>query len=178
MRVIQLLILVLMIVGVRAPAADQPNVIIVLADDLGYDVFGCNGNAYAQTPHIDQLARHGLVFDRLYGTVSQCAPIRAELYTGLFPHHNGVRANLVKKGNPETKSIVDYLAPLGYRVGLTGKLHFTLGSPFELIAGLPSEAGSSDDSFSLTGVQEFIAEAQAGQQAFPYPTDDDRALNR
>ena len=77
-------------ISLTASAQKQPNIIIYMADDIGYDPFGCTGNEYAQTPHIDKLAEEGMVFDRLYGTVSQCTPIRQELFSGLYPHNNGL----------------------------------------------------------------------------------------
>ena len=75
----------------------DPSIHILIGDDVGYDAFGCTGNQFAKTPEVDRLANESLVFDRFYGTVSQCAPIRAELYTGLFPVHNGTLANAQKE---------------------------------------------------------------------------------
>lgn|GEM_PF-2868387 len=104
-----------------------PNFIVVIGDDVGGDAFGCTGTASARTPNIDQLATTSCQMDRFYCSVSQCAPCRAELYTGLLPKHNGVLANAKKEPRPGVKNVIDRLAPLGYRVGLTGKPHFGLG---------------------------------------------------
>lgn len=144
----------------------KPNFLIIIGDDVGYDAFGCTGADHARTPHIDQLAREGLVFDRFYGTVSQCAPIRAELYTGLFPVNNGKLANarqLQKKG---VKSIVDHLEPLGYDVGITGKLHFSKGKPFKKFDGFPAGANSSIAEYDVEGLRGFIQEAQNAGRSF------------
>ena len=101
-------------------AEAKPNFLILLGDDVGYEAFGCTGNMFAKTPNVDQLAREGLVFDRFYTTVSQCCPARAELYTGLFPHNNGVFTNAdLKRKHSRVKSMADFLVPLGYRVGLS-----------------------------------------------------------
>jgi arylsulfatase A-like enzyme len=59
-------LLPLAIAGNAYAATDKPNVIILLGDDVGYEAFGCTGNTYAKTPHIDELASEGLVFDRFY----------------------------------------------------------------------------------------------------------------
>ena len=71
----------------------KPNFIIVIGDDVGWDAFGCTGMKEARTPAIDQLARESTMMSRFYCSVSQCAPLRAELYTGLLPKNNGVLAN-------------------------------------------------------------------------------------
>lgn len=93
-------------------AREQPNFVIVLADDVGWDAFGCTGAPHARTPHIDELARKSVVMDRLYTSVSQCAPLRAEFYTGLFPMHNGVRANSRKEERSGILNIADHLRPM------------------------------------------------------------------
>ncbi|MFT5127186.1 MAG: N-sulfoglucosamine sulfohydrolase [Rhodothermales bacterium] len=144
----------------------KPNVLIIIGDDVGYDAFGCTGNTFAKTPEVDRLAGESLVFDRFYGTVSQCAPIRAELYTGLFPVNNGVLSNGTRIKVDGVKSVVDHLEPLGYRVGLTGKLHFSKGTRFRTVQGFPSGANSSIDAYSLDGVRSFITETHAAEQAF------------
>ena len=106
--------------GTSFAEAEKPNFLIILGDDVGYDAFGCTGFKEARTPNIDQLATEGLIFDRFYGTVSQCGPIRAELYTGLFPINNGKLSNAHSIPVKGIKSIVDHLEPLGYQVGLSG----------------------------------------------------------
>ena len=99
---------------------------------------------------------------------SQCAPLRAELYTGLYPYHNGVLANAKSVGRPDVKNVSDHLVPLGYRVGHTGKLHFGRGKiKFEKIDGFPSGANASKLSkYSLDGVKEFIKSSQAENKPF------------
>jgi uncharacterized sulfatase len=147
-------------------AAGKPNVLIIIGDDVGYDAFGCTGAQFARTPAIDRLARESLVFDRFYGTVSQCAPIRAELFTGLLPINNGTLANAKKIQRPGVKSIVDHLAPLGYDVGLTGKGHFNKGSRFTPIEGFPAGANSSIAEFKTDGLRDFIKKAQGNGRSF------------
>ncbi|MCP4858153.1 MAG: sulfatase-like hydrolase/transferase [Fuerstiella sp.] len=153
-------------VPAHAAPAEKPNVLIIIGDDVGYDAFGSTGSKFARTPAIDQLAEESLVFDRFYSTVSQCAPCRAELYTGLLPINNGTLANARKIARPGVKSIVDHLAPFGYNVGLTGKGHFNKGSKFTSIKGFPAGANSSIVEFKTDGLRDFIRKAQGAGRSF------------
>lgn len=144
-----------------------PNFIVVIGDDVGWDAFGCTGTASARTPNIDKLAKTSCQMNRFYCSVSQCAPCRAELYTGLLPKHNGVLANAKKEPRPGVKNVIDRLGPLGYRVGLTGKLHFGLGkAKFDKIDGFSSNGNGSGQTHSLDGVRDYIKKAQAAEQSF------------
>jgi len=144
-----------------------PNFIVVIGDDVGWDAFGCTGTTAARTPNIDKLAKQSCQMNRFYCSVSQCAPCRAELYTGLFPKHNGVRANAIKEPRPDVLNIIDRLGPLGYRVGLTGKLHFGLGNAsFDKIDGFSSNGNGSGQTHSLDGVRGYIKKAQAAEKSF------------
>lgn len=121
-----------------SPAADAksrtPNIILFLSDDHSLFDTGCYGNDLAPTPHIDQLASEGMRYDRAFTSTAMCAPARSMLYTGLYPHRNGCHMNhgATKEG---TRSIPQYLKPLGYRVVLAGKKHIRPRSvyPFEYI---------------------------------------------
>ncbi len=146
--------------------SEQPNFLIIIGDDVGYDAFGCTGSEFARTPNVDKLASEGLVFDRFYGTVSQCAPIRAELYTGLFPVNNGKLANAKGLKKEGVISLADHLAPLGYHFGISGKTHFNLGKNSRKIQGFPAGANSSVAEYSTDGLKAFIEEAQSADRAF------------
>lgn len=161
------LLLSLLCLTNEVQSADQPNFVIVLADDVGFDAFGCAGSKTARTPNIDRLAESSCYMTRFYCAVSQCAPLRAELYTGLYPSHNGVLANARNVARPDVKNVVDHLGPLGYRVGLTGKLHFSRGKDrFERIEGFPTGCNSSIASYHLDGVKTFIQSSLAEQSPF------------
>ena len=167
LRILTALLSVFAIAAVSQCAETRPNFVIIVADDVSWDCFGCTGSKHARTPHLDKLASQGLRFNNMYVAVSQCAPARAELYTGLYPHHNGVLANGVKRKIPGVKNVVDYLTTLGYRVGLTGKLHFKLGaSQFAKIEGFPAGSNSSAAEYSLDGVRGFITKARAEKAPF------------
>ncbi|MBF0198148.1 MAG: sulfatase-like hydrolase/transferase [Planctomycetes bacterium] len=144
----------------------KPNFIIYMGDDLGYESFGCAGNDFAKTPHIDKLASDGVVFDRLYGTVSQCSPIRQELFTGLYPHNNGILANAVKNLKPGLKDIGDYLAPLGYALSVSGKVGCKIGKNFKKIKGVQGGANSFEDQFDLSNIKAFIQESKQTEKPF------------
>lgn len=144
----------------------KPNFLIIIGDDVGYDAFGCTGAEYARTPNVDKLASEGLTFDRFYGTVSQCGPIRAELYTGLFPVNNGKLANAKGLKKEGVLSIADHLAALGYDVGISGKAHFNLGKNSDKIKGFPEGANSSIAEYSTDGLKAFIEEAQSADRSF------------
>ena len=99
---------------------DQPNFLIVIADDVTYTDIGCYGGTNVKTPHIDRLAEEGVKFNYAYLAMAMCAPCRQELYSGLYPMRSGATWNH-SQSKPGTKSICHYLRDLGYRVGLAGK---------------------------------------------------------
>jgi len=161
MKHLTLLSLFLFLATALLHAQEEPNFVIVLGDDVGWDAFGCTGSRTARTPNVDALASQSCQIDRFYCSVSQCAPLRAELYTGLYPSRNGVLANHAKVKRPGVKNVADHLRPLGYRVGLTGKSHFGLGTAkFDNIAGFPSGANGSIGAYSLDGVRDYIRKSQ------------------
>jgi uncharacterized sulfatase len=146
---------------------DSPNFIIIIGDDVGWDAFGCTGMEEARTPAIDQLASESTMMTRFYCSVSQCAPLRAELYTGLLPKNNGVLANAKKEKRDGVKNIADHLIPLGYKVGLSGKKHFGLGTAkIDLIPGFAPGANGSNQVHSFDGVEKYISQAKQESSSF------------
>jgi arylsulfatase A-like enzyme len=75
-----------------APAVTRPNVVFILADDLGWNDLGAYGSTFHETPHIDALARRGLKFTQAYAASPLCSPTRASILTGLFPARLGITA--------------------------------------------------------------------------------------
>jgi uncharacterized sulfatase len=104
-------------------AANKPNIVLIVADDMSWADAGCYGNKDVKTPTLDALAKDGLRFTHCFTATAMCAPTRQQLYTGLFPKRNGAVANHTKV-HPGTKSIVHHLEALGYTVALQGKKHF------------------------------------------------------
>ena len=115
--------LFLLLLPLVASAAERPpNILFLLADDLGYGDVGFNGRADWPTPHLDGLAREGTVFTRWYAPGVVCAPSRAAILTGLYGIHNGVVANNDDLPADRT-TIAKALKAKGYATGLFGKWH-------------------------------------------------------
>jgi arylsulfatase A-like enzyme len=121
-----------------APAAEKPNILFILADDLGYRDIGCHGGKIP-TPHIDSLAKNGMSFDQAYVTAPQCAPSRAGLLTGRYQQRFGFEYNLENpKGVEEPgagiavgeKTVADALRAAGYHTGIIGKWHLGVEPQF------------------------------------------------
>lgn len=108
-------------------AADKPNIILILADDLGYGDLGCYGNTRIRTPHLDRLAREGIRFTDFYAAGLQCTPSRAGLLTGRYPVRFGLTFALMEdsgQGLPATEvTLPSILREAGYATALIGKWH-------------------------------------------------------
>jgi arylsulfatase A len=119
----------LLLVAAVAPAADKPNVVFILADDLGYGDLGCYGQTKIKTPNLDKLAAAGVRLTRHYAGNNVCAPSRCVLMTGKHPGHAYIRDNRQAKGFPEGQEPVpegELVLPrlfhdAGYAVGGFGK---------------------------------------------------------
>lgn len=109
----------------------QPNIIVLLADDLGYGETGAQGNAEIPTPHIDSIAATGVRFTNGYVTAAYCSASRAGLLTGKYQSRFGYETNPIgaKNENPDEglpvseKTLADMLHDVGYTTGLIGKWH-------------------------------------------------------
>jgi arylsulfatase A-like enzyme len=106
-------------------AADRPNIVLIMADDVGYGDFGCFGGEI-QTPNIDRLAREGLSFTRFYNN-SVCVPTRFSLLTGLYPRYPAPAYRIALSG--QTLTVAEALRAAGYRTSLSGKWHLGAEKP-------------------------------------------------
>lgn len=96
MRRLILVSLLLLLIALSATAQNKPNVIYVMADDLGYGDLGVYGQKLIQTPNIDRMAREGLRFTQMYAGSTVCAPSRAVLMTGKHMGYVSVRGNAIR----------------------------------------------------------------------------------
>jgi arylsulfatase A-like enzyme len=112
-------------------AAPQPNILVILADDVGYSDIGCYGSEI-QTPNLDRLAANGLRFTQFYN-IARCCPTRASLLTGLYPHQAGV-GHMVNdrrvdgyRGelNQRCVTMAEVMRGAGYSTYMAGKWHIT-----------------------------------------------------
>jgi arylsulfatase A-like enzyme len=108
-------------------SAKKPNVIIILADDVGYDDFSCFGSKHIATPNIDKLAKAGKKFTSFYAPNSNCTPSRAAMLTGCYAQRVGLVKVLFpndKNGlHPSELTIANLLRRVGYATALIGKWH-------------------------------------------------------
>jgi arylsulfatase len=100
-----------------------PNVILVMADDLGWGDTGFNGNTVIKTPHLDEMAQAGLRFTRFYSAGSVCSPTRASALTGRSPYRFGVFTANAGFMKPEEITLAEILKEQGYTTGHFGKWH-------------------------------------------------------
>ncbi len=105
----------------------HPNIIFVLADDLGYGDLGCYGQEMIQTPCLDAMADQGVRFTQCYAGSTVCAPSRCALMTGLHTGHCRIRGNARVPLEPEDVTVAEVLKFAGYRTGIIGK--WGLGEP-------------------------------------------------
>lgn len=131
--------------SVELSAGERPNLIWVMADDLGYGELGCYGQTVIQTPHLDRMASEGLRFTQFYSGATVCAPSRSVLMTGQHHGHTRVRGNAGSK-NPlaqalrkEDITVAKVLQSAGYQTVLSGK--WGLGDAGFAESGLPRKQG-------------------------------------
>ncbi len=129
------------------PGAKPPNIVIIMADDMGWNALGCYGSELALTPHLDQLAEEGMRFTNAYA-LSQCLPTRAAIFSGQYGARTGLTsvetsspgyAPMISPGrpealDPEVYTLFEMLWDAGYKTGMSGKVH--IGGPVSTDSGL------------------------------------------
>ena len=143
--------------GVEKATDDRPNIVVFIADDLLSSELSCYGGQNIHTPNIDRLADEGIRFTNNYASVAMSVPIRASMYTGLYPVRHGSYRNH-KNTYEGTPTVNDYMPELGYRVGRTGKNHPVTPSVyrFEEIPGFTVGCTNKKAPFSTDGIREWI----------------------
>lgn len=150
-----------------AETADRrkPNIVLILADDLGWGELGCYGNTFNETPNLDRLAAHGIRFTNAYAAAPVCSPTRASLLTGQYPARVGITDFLAPKTGKlldpaKHVTINEVLGNAGYQTALVGKWH--LDTDFEANTGGPAMHGFDE----VIGTEtKYIAD---GDYFFPY----------
>jgi arylsulfatase A-like enzyme len=110
-----------------AEGGTRPNIVLLVADDLGWRDLGCYGDPHVSTPNIDRLAQEGVRFTNAFVVASSCSPSRASLITGQYPHTNGVTGlTHVRKRlmlSPFHTTLPEILSGCGYNTAIEGKWH-------------------------------------------------------
>lgn len=133
-------LLILLFFSLPSLAAEKPNIIFIMADDLGYRDLGCYGQEKIQTPNLNRMAAEGMKFTQCYTGAPVCAPARSTLMTGQHSGHTRVRSNFGKGGvkglgggkgrvplKPQDITVAEVLKKAGYVTGMMGK--WGLGEP-------------------------------------------------
>ncbi|MGJ8645110.1 MAG: sulfatase-like hydrolase/transferase [Luteolibacter sp.] len=181
-----LLALLLLAIPSAVIAKKQPNLLIILADDMGYGDLGCYGSKQIETPVLDKLAAAGVRCTDGYVSGNVCAPSRAGLLTGRYQQRFGFEHNLNRNfptfperlGIPkEQKTIADHLKGAGYRTGIVGKWHVGDSIPemlpnargFDFFFGMHS---GSHGYFPTPGKHQLMRNTQKVEEIrVPYLTD-------
>ncbi len=109
---------------------ERPNLILIMADDLGYGGLGCFGNSEVSTPALDSLASKGLRFFDYHSNGAVCSPTRASILTGMYPQRSGLEGVIYARGptrktglDPSRTALAEILRQHGYKTGIMGKWH-------------------------------------------------------
>jgi len=117
-----------LLLGLNSSAA-KPNIVFVLADDLGWAELGCYGNTFNETPNLDRMAKEGMRFTQAYAAAPVCSPYRAALLTGQHPARLGIldylRPNSANRLPTDLVTLPEKLKEHGYTTGMIGKWHLT-----------------------------------------------------
>ncbi|MFB6174283.1 MAG: sulfatase [Halobacteriales archaeon] len=145
---------------------DRPNVVFVITDQQRTDTVGALGADHMDTPHLDRLFEEGVTFTDCHITAPSCAPSRASLFTGRYPHTTGI----YKNGDRWTRSWVEDLSESGYYTVNVGKMH---AAPYDTPLGF-------DERYEVENKDRYLAPVPAGEPPLPgekfYLDEWDRAL--
>lgn len=123
MKFSYLIFLILLHPGCSEDKTNPPNIILIMADDLGWGDVGFDGNLYLQTPELDKMARNGIKLNRFYAASAVCSPTRGSVLTGRHPERYGITHANTGHMKPEEITIAEVLKNRGYRTGHFGKWH-------------------------------------------------------
>ena len=126
--------LLLLSVAVGSAAETRPNIVFILADDLGWGDLSCYGNTFLQTPNLDRLAKGGTLFTQFYVNGSVCSPTRSAFFTSMYPARNRIHGHFAAPEQNSARGMVQFLDPTvpnmattmkraGYTTAHVGKWH-------------------------------------------------------
>jgi arylsulfatase A-like enzyme len=147
-RILQPLVWVLSFFMVQSTQAAQPNIVFILADDLGYGDLACyNSNSKIPTPHLDRLATQGLRFTDAHAPASVCTPTRYSILTGRYAWRSSLKQGVLNAwGGPiipaDRLTVAELLRQQGYKTAAIGKWHLGIGWPTE--DGAPPSGGKKN----------------------------------
>ncbi|MBI0401461.1 sulfatase-like hydrolase/transferase [Cyclobacterium marinum] len=122
--------------GEKESLSMRPNIVLIMADDLGYGDLSCYGNEYINTPNLDLLASEGVLFTDYHSNGSVCSPTRAALMTGKYQQRTGVEGVVTAKSHRDVGlaltevTLAEELKQLGYYTGMFGKWHLGYDKAF------------------------------------------------
>lgn len=105
------------------PRSGRPNIVFVLSDNQNWRFMGCAGHPFLETPHMDRLAREGILFTNAFVTTSLCSPSRASFLTGQYAHSHGIRNNFTPWDEKTNRTFLERLHEAGYDTAFIGKWH-------------------------------------------------------
>jgi N-sulfoglucosamine sulfohydrolase len=160
-----LIISILMLYPLWAFCQAKPNILFIVSEDNGPEL-GCYGSP-VRTPHLDNLAKQGILFKNAYVSQAGCSQSRASFLTGLYPHQNGqigLSTWEYRMHNPDTPNIPKSLKEAGYTTGIIGKLHVNPESafPFDFMA-------INSSNFSRKDMNRYAEEAEKFMSASDKP---------
>ena len=109
------------------PKKKKPNIVFILTDDHRWDCLGVMGHPFLQTPHMDRLAKEGILFKNAFVTTSLCSPSRASFLTGQYASVHGVKNNFSRWDENKNKTFMEHLKADGYDTAFVGKWHMPGG---------------------------------------------------
>lgn len=147
---------VIPLLSVRVGAAERPNIVVLLIDDLRFDDLGCNGHPFSKTPNADRLAAEGINFSNAFANTPLCSPSRATFLTGLHAGAHGITDNTDR--SPASHKLDTFprrLRDAGYRTGYVGKWHMgndnSARPGFDRWVCLKGQGDSTDPELNVDG---------------------------